>query len=216
MEKKNPLHRIFFDRCSFDGVPRELIPWALRQQRVPENLLPLIMCLYTESKARINRSQGCGDYFKIKVGLHQGSALRPLLFIIVIEEVIINCLSLVPWDMLYADDLVISAEMESQSSEKFNTWNGALQKRGLKINVDKTKNLISGQKSITQKTGKYPCACCLKGVGGISLRCNFCNQWVHKKRSSLRKIPKHNINYVCASCKKSFQLSLESECYSTD
>ena len=56
--------------------------------------------------------------------------------------------------MLYADDLVISAEMESQSSEKLNTWNGALQKRGLKINVDKTKNLISGQKSITQKTGK--------------------------------------------------------------
>ena len=40
----------------------------------------------------------------------------------VMEEAAKNCRSMVPWDMLYAEDLVISAEMESQSIEKFNTW----------------------------------------------------------------------------------------------
>ena len=43
------------------------------------------------------------------------------------------------WGMLYAADLVISPEMLSKSIEKFYTWNNALQKRGIKINVDKTK-----------------------------------------------------------------------------
>ena len=46
----------------------------------------------------------------------------------------------VPWDILYADDLGVSAEMECQSIERFDTWNKALQKRGFKINVDKTKH----------------------------------------------------------------------------
>ena len=43
--------------------------------------------------------------------------------------------------MRYADDLVISAETEFQSIEKFNSWNEVMQKRSLKINVDKTKHL---------------------------------------------------------------------------
>ena len=68
---------------------------------------------------------------------------------------------MVPWDMLYANDLVISAQTEFQSIEKFHTWNKALQKRGLKIIVDKTKHLISGQKSVTRKTGKNRCTRCL-------------------------------------------------------
>ena len=57
--------------------------------------------------------------------------------------------------MRYADDLVISAETEFQSIEKFNSWNEALQKRSLKINVDKTKHLTSGQKCIPQKIGIF-------------------------------------------------------------
>ena len=82
--------------------------------------------------------------------------------------------------MLYADDLVIYAEMESQSIEKFNTWNKALQKRSSKINVDKTKHLILGQKSTPQNIRKFSCACCLKEVGLNSTSRNSCNQWVHK------------------------------------
>ena len=85
---------------------------------------------------------------------------------------------MVPWDMLYAEDLVISAEMESQSIEKFNTWNKTLQKRGLKISVDKTSIWFQAKNLFVKKIGKYPCACCLKGVGANSIRCNSCNHTV--------------------------------------
>ena len=51
------------------------------------------------------------------------SRISPLLFVIVMEEATRNCRYMVPWDMLYADDLVISAETESQSIERFNAWN---------------------------------------------------------------------------------------------
>ena len=79
---------------------------------MPENLVRLIMCLCTESNTRVRRPQECGDYFEIKVGEHQGSALRPLLLIIK-EEATRNCRSMIPLDMLYADDFVVSAETES-------------------------------------------------------------------------------------------------------
>ena len=107
---------------------------------------------------------------------------------------------MVPWDMLCADDLVISAETESQSIERFNAWNKDLLKRGWKIYVDKTKHLTSGQKSIPQKTGKNWWAFCLKGVGANLIRRNSRNQLVPKKCSSLRKAPNDHTNYICPSC----------------
>ena len=74
-EKKKNLHHIFVDlEKAFDRVHREVIPWALRQQRVPENLVQLIMCLYTESKTRVRRPRGCSGYFETKIGVYQGSA----------------------------------------------------------------------------------------------------------------------------------------------
>ena len=44
------------------------------------------------------------------VGVHQGSVLCPLLFIIVLEALSREFRSGVPWEDLYADDLVIIAD----------------------------------------------------------------------------------------------------------
>ena len=116
-EKKIASHMLF--EKAFDRFPSELIPWDLRQQRNPKNMLRLLICLYTGSKSRTRRPQGCSDYFKIKVGEFQVTALSLLLFIKVMEEVRKNCRSRVLWDTRYADELV-SAETEPQSNEKLN------------------------------------------------------------------------------------------------
>ena len=42
----------------------------------------------------------------MNVGVHQGSVLSPLLFIIVMEAVTHSVREGLPWKMLYADDLV--------------------------------------------------------------------------------------------------------------
>ena len=44
------------------------------------------------------------------MGMHQGSALRPLLFVIVMEAIPREFRVALPWELLYADDLAVIAE----------------------------------------------------------------------------------------------------------
>ena len=48
----------------------------------------------------------------MKVGVHQGSVLSPLLFIIVLEALSRDFREGLPRELLYADDLVLMAETE--------------------------------------------------------------------------------------------------------
>jgi len=44
--------------------------------------------------------------------MHQGSALSPLLFVILMEALSRKFRVALPWELLYADDLVVIAETE--------------------------------------------------------------------------------------------------------
>ena len=46
--------------------------------------------------------------------------------------------------MLYADDLVLTAETRAEVLEKINRWKTAMENSGLRENFSKTKNLFSG------------------------------------------------------------------------
>ena len=48
------------------------------------------------------------------MGVHQGSALRPLLFIIMIEALSWEFRTGCAWELLYTDDLMISAEFTEE------------------------------------------------------------------------------------------------------
>ena len=54
--------------------------------------------------------EGYSEEFIVKVGVHQGSVLSSLLFNIVLEALSREFRSGVPWEDLYADDLVSIAE----------------------------------------------------------------------------------------------------------
>ena len=49
--------------------------------------------------------------------------MSPLLFIIVMEAVIHNMREGLPWEMLYADDLVLVGKCEEELKEKLRKWN---------------------------------------------------------------------------------------------
>ena len=55
-------------------------------------------------------SEGYREVFEVKVGVHQGSILSMLLFIIVLEALSRKFCSGFPWEDLNADDLVVIAE----------------------------------------------------------------------------------------------------------
>ena len=65
------------------------------------------------------------------------SALSPLLFVIVMEAISTEFAIGLPWELLYADDLVVITEDESELITKRNQWKNCLRGKGLKVNVSR-------------------------------------------------------------------------------
>ena len=61
---------------------------------------------------------GSTEYFGVKVGLHQGSALSPLLFISIMDVLAEEARNKPPWAMLFADDLVLLSETVDEVEEE--------------------------------------------------------------------------------------------------
>jgi len=113
--------------------------------------------------------------FQVKVGVHQGSVLSPLLFITVLQALSRMFRRGLPMELLYADDLILLADSEDLLVEKIKMWKVGMEKKGLRLNMGKTKVMRccngAGQ---GLKSGKYPCGVCSKGVGSNSVECISC------------------------------------------
>ena len=75
----------------------------------------------------------------MKVGVHAGSELIPLLFIIVLEALSRDFCCGVPWEVLYADDLVIIAESLEECVRRLLIWKEAMEKKGMRVNAGQMK-----------------------------------------------------------------------------
>jgi len=124
--------------------------------------------------------------FEVKVGMHQCSALSPLLFVIVMEAISREFMVALPWELLYADDLAVIAETEEELIKRLNEWKDNVESKGMRVNMNKTKVMISGERQVRQKAVRWRCGVCSKGVGSNSLQCISCHKWVHKKCSGIK------------------------------
>ena len=85
---------------------------------------------------------GDSNSFEVKVGMHQGSALSPLLFVIVNETLCREFRVALPWELLYADDLVVIVETEGDLIKRLNEQKYNVENRGMRVNMNKTKVMI--------------------------------------------------------------------------
>ena len=105
--KGKKLYFAFVDlEKAFDRVPREDTRWALRKAGVEEWLVKAVMAMYDGAKTVLRTTEGDSKAFDVKVGLHQGSVLSPLLFVIVMEMISRELRAGLPLELLYADDLI--------------------------------------------------------------------------------------------------------------
>ena len=82
-----------------------------------------------------------------------------------------------PWELLYADDLVLLADSEEDLKRKLQRWKSGLEAKGLRVNVGKTKVMKCGvglQKVVDSR--KYPCGVCGKGVDANSIKCTLMHE----------------------------------------
>ena len=79
--------------------------------------------------------------FSVKVGLHQESALSPLLFIMVMDVLTEDVRYGSLLKLLYVDDLVLCGESLNEVMDKYGRWKNAVEGKGVRMNVDKTKGM---------------------------------------------------------------------------
>ena len=160
---------------AFDRVPRRVIWWALRKLGVEEWIVQLVQGMYANARSRVRVGEGYSKEVEVKIDVHQGPLLSPLLFIIVLEARSCEFRSRVRWEDLYANDLVIIAESLEECVRSLLTWKEAMEEKGLRVNARKTMNMIcSTGLDILQSSGEFPCALCRTGEGNNSIFCNGC------------------------------------------
>ena len=97
---------------------------------------------------------------------------------------------------------MISADSKEELLVKVKTWKTEMEKKGLCVNMGKTKIMESGiNLDVLKKSRKYPCGVCLTGVGSTNaILYDGCERWVHKKCSGIKRLLLPDSVFRCARC----------------
>jgi hypothetical protein len=110
-KEQKDLHMVFIDlEKAYDKIHRNLMWWALDKHKVPTKYVTLSKDMYDKVVTSVRTTDGNTNAFPINIGLHQGLALSPYLFALVIDEVTRNIQGDIPWCMLFVDDVVLVDE----------------------------------------------------------------------------------------------------------
>ena len=183
-------------------VPREVVWWALRYLGVDEWIVSVTKAMYEDASTKVRLNGRESKAFNVGVGVHQGSVLSPLLFIIVLEALSREFRKGLPMELLYADDLVLIAETKELLLEKMRNWKKGMERKGLRVNTGKTKKVMWCRltKGQAEDSGEHACGVCRKRVGDNSIICVECHRWVHKRCSGISGKLKSNADYHCRRC----------------
>ena len=146
-------------------VPREVVWWALRNVGVEAWLVKVIQSMYVGVTAAARMKGEESKEFEVKVGVHQGSVLSPLLFTIVLEALSRHFRKGLPLELFDADDLVLLADSREILMEKIKIWKKGLESKGLRVNIWKTKVMKCHVDANMQvESCMYPCGICGKAL----------------------------------------------------
>ncbi|KAK3569322.1 hypothetical protein QTP86_026824, partial [Hemibagrus guttatus] len=141
------LHCVFVDlEKAYDRVPREELWYCMRKSGVAEKYVRVVQDMYERSRTVVRCAVGQTEEFKVEVGLHQGSALSPFLFAIVMDQLSEEVRQESPWTMMFADDIVICSESREQVEENLERWRFALERSGMKVSRIKTEYMCVNER----------------------------------------------------------------------
>ncbi|XP_076044700.1 uncharacterized protein LOC143027320 [Oratosquilla oratoria] len=143
---------------AFDRVPKDKL-WSVLQSteyQIPPKLRRAIKSLYNSNNTAVKPVSETLQCFNISSRVRQGSVLSPMLFIILMDEVIKEVQfrrgersPIESLQFAYADDIFNIASSSHAVSESLNLWNAVLTEYRLKLNLGQTEIMVVSRREET-------------------------------------------------------------------
>ena len=139
---------------AFDCVDHNKLWKILQEMGIPDHLTCLLRNLYAGQKATVRTGHGTTDWFQIGKGVRQGYILSPFLFNLHAEYIMWNARLDETQagikisgrninNLRYADDTTLTAGSEEELKSLLMKVKDESEKVGLKLNIRKTKIMVS-------------------------------------------------------------------------
>jgi hypothetical protein len=133
---------------AFDRVDRDLLLYKIMKYGIGGKMLNSLRMIYSNANAGIELNGTVTNWFNIGVGVRQGDPLSPTLFGLYVND-LVDCIKdnsvgihYPEFDvqcLLFADDLVLISESESDLQKMFDCVSEWCMKWRMKVNVNKSK-----------------------------------------------------------------------------
>ena len=141
--------------------------------------------MHEGSETVVRYAVGTTESFKVKVGLHQESALSPFFFAVIMDRITDEVRREPPWTMLFADDIVICKATREEVERRLESWKYALERRGMKVSRTKTEYLcINGgndDETVKMEDTKVPRVKKFKYLGSMVQESGSCERELKKR-----------------------------------
>ena len=172
------LHCVFVDlEKAYDRIPPEELWYCMRKFGIMKKYVQLVQDMYEGSETVVRCAVGTTESFKVKVGLHQGLALSPFLFAVIMDRLMDEVRREPPW--------TICEETREEVERRLESWKYALERRGMKVSRSKTKYLcINGENDderIKMEDTKVPRVKEFKYLGSTVQKNGVCEREVKRR-----------------------------------
>ena len=135
-------------------VPREILWEVLWEYRVRGSLLSAIRSLYTQSESCVQVLGSKSNSFPVGVGLRQGCALSPILFVIFMDRISrrsrggegLQFGGLRIASLLFADDVVLMAPSACDLQHSLDRFTAECEAAGMRISTSKSEAMVLSRK----------------------------------------------------------------------
>ena len=104
----------------------------------------IIKDMYDGATTTVRSAAEWAKEFKLGVKPHQGSALSPFLFAIIMDKLTEDIRKDASWDLPFVVDIVLSRQNHKELEDDLEICKNALERRGLKVSWSKTEYLKAG------------------------------------------------------------------------
>lgn len=160
IEYNRPAFLCFVDlEKAFDRVQLQDVIHILYNRNIPLNIIKLIENIYVRNKIEARINSELTEPIEMTTGIRQGDSLSPLLFNIILDEIIKQTKTKRGYGMgneriqilCYADDTVLIAENEDDLQRLLHIFNTTAKKLNMKISTEKTKSVVIAKEPIRCK-----------------------------------------------------------------